>query len=169
MSGNKNSEKNLTLATKAKAKKAKDDTEKLIKKIEKEVEASLKNGTYGNMPTSFHGFATKYSIPQTVKKNKDKDAVYRNIYARIEVLVGKIENPPLAEKTEKAYKDDIRRLERTIKTLAGSNANLQETVVVLRTALEDERAINSIKARNAANKAVEEKNNNVVGINDGPE
>lgn len=167
MSGRANSDKALQEATKQRVEDAYKQAEDIILRIERDVKKALKEGTYGILPKSYHGFAQKYRIPSTVKKNKKEDSIYLALYNRVEDCVHDVRNPPLPPKTVGEFKAEIKRLKRQIVSLAASNANLTDTVVQLRDALEAERLINSNKARKAAQRAAESTGNKVVGISGG--
>ncbi len=167
MSGRANSEKALQDATKQRVEDAYKQAEAVIVRIEGDVKKALKKGTYGTLPTSYHGFATEYGIPSTVKKNKGRDSLYFALYNRVEDCVRKVRKPPLPAETVDEFKGEIKRLETQVASLGASNANLADQVVQLRDALEAERLLNSNKARKAARKAAENNGNKVVGIGGG--
>ena len=144
MAGNNTESKNALLnASKAKEKKAKNLTSAKVVQIEKDVKESFKNGTYGNMPTSFDAMLVQYGIPQTIRKKHRIDAEYGILKKRIEVCVDQIRNPPINPKVKKEYENEIARLEGQIKTLSGLNANLVNELELVSVELDHERKRNS--------------------------
>ncbi|MET0106904.1 MAG: hypothetical protein ABW072_17460 [Sedimenticola sp.] len=151
MAANENSLKALEESTKKGSDKALSQSTAIVEQMEADVKRKIKDRTIGDLRehASYSGLAKLYGLPSTVKSQRKTSGGYGKLFNRVKKCEFDIKNPPIDPTVKAEYEAEIERLNDKIQFISGLNANLEDEVERLSKQLDDERKINSNKAKTA--------------------